>query len=48
MRRRAARAWRAPMVSAVRHVEIHALERDAEQLADVRLVVDDERARFRH
>jgi hypothetical protein len=30
------------------HFEIHALERDAEQLADVRLVVDNERPRFRH
>ncbi len=30
------------------HVEIHALQRDAEELADVRLVVDDERARFGH
>ena len=30
------------------HVEVHALERDAEQLADVGLVVDDERARFGH
>jgi hypothetical protein len=30
------------------HVEIHALQRDAEQLADVRLVVDNERPRFRH
>ena len=30
------------------HVEIHSLERDAEQLADVWLVVDYERARFRH
>ena len=30
------------------HVEIHSLERDPQQLANVRLVVHDERARFRH
>ena len=30
------------------HLEVHPLERDAEQLADVWLVVHDERARFGH